>query len=300
MTTVVWQRTTRALDRQPADTPETDDAANARLVGAGGGVFFWTLRLLPAPRRRAMLALYGFWHALDSIAGDPQAAARRDQLLAEWRYQIAQLFDGRPQLPVTRALAGAVRYCGLRRNDFMAAIDGKTLDAATDIRAPSLVELDVHCAQVAGAIGLLAVRILGIDSTTGDRAATELGRGLRLTGILNELAADAARGRLYLPRDLLRCHGIFATDPAIVLRNPALPQVCEVVARRAERHFADAAALMATLPRRNLRATAIMLACYRALLRKLVTRGWRDLDRPVRVAAWRQAALALRHGLLGS
>jgi phytoene synthase len=299
MTTVVWHRTTRAPDQRPSDTPVTDDAANACLVRASGGLFFWTLRLLPAPRRRAMLALFGFWHALDSIADEAPSAARRDQLLAEWRYQIAQLFDGKPQLPVTRALAGAVRYCGLRRNDFMAAIDGKTLDAATDIRAPSLVELDVHCAQVAGAIGLLAVRILGIDSTVGDRAATELGRALRLTGILNDLAADAARGRLYLPRDLLRAHGIFATDPLTVLRDPALPQVCAVVARRAERHFADAAALMATLPRRNLRATVVMLACYRALLRKLVARGWHDLDRPVRLSVWRQAAITVRYGLLG-
>jgi phytoene synthase len=303
MTTIVWQRAQTAPDSRPADTPEADDAANTRLVRAAGGLFFWTMRLLPAPRRRAMYALYGFWHALDSIAGDaasvPPPAARPGQTLADWRYEIAQLFDGRPQLPVTRALAGAVRYCGLRRNDFMAAIDGKTADAGTDMRAPSLVELDVHCAQVAVAVGLLAVRILGISSPVGDRAAAELGRALRLTAILNDLAADAARQRLYLPRDLLRAFGIFETDPQTVLSDPALPQVCDVVARRAERHFADAAALMATLPRRNLRAVTVMLACYRALLRKLVARGWQRLDRPVRVSRWHQAALALRYGLLG-
>jgi len=299
MTTVVWQRTQRAPDPRPTDSPATDDAANTRLVRTTGGLFFWTMRLLPAPRRRAMYALYGFWQAVDSIADDAPSAARRDQRLADWRYEIAQLFDGRPQLPVTRALAGAVRYCGLRRNDFMAVIDGKTVDEATAIRAPSLVELDVHCAQLAVSVGRLAVRILGIDTPVGDRAAGELGRALRLTTILNDLAADAARGRLYLPRDLLRAHGIFATDPLTVLRDPALPQVCAVVARRAERHFADAAGLMATLPRRNLRATAVMLACYRALLRQLVARGWRDLDRKVRVPAWRQAAITVRYGLLG-
>ena len=297
MTTAVWQRAHRAADRRPADTAATDAATNTKLVQITGGLFCWTMRLLPAPRRRAMYALYGFWHAIDSIAGEPPA--RRDQQLADWRYEIAQLYDGRPQHPVTRALADAVRYCGLRRNDFMAAIDGKTVEAATDIRAPSLVELDVHCAQVAVAVGRLVVRILGIDSPAGDRAAAELGRALRLTGILNDLAADAARQRLYLPRDLLRAYGIFETDPQTVLSDPALPQVCDALARRAERHFADAAALLKALPRRNLRATTTMLACYRALLRKLVARGWRRLDQPVRVSVWRQAALAVRHGLLG-
>lgn len=299
MATVVWQRAQPAAERRPVETPETDAAANARLVRAAGGLFFWTMRLLPTPRRRAMHALYGFWRALDRIAEGAPSPARREQLLADWRYEIAQLFDGRPQLPETRALAGAVRYCGLRRNDFMAAIDGKTADAGTDVRAPSLVELDVHCAQVAVAIGLLAVRILGIDSPVGDRAAAELGRALRLTGILFDLTADAARERLYLPRDLLRAYGIFETDPQTVLNDPALPQVCEAMARRAERHFADAAALIATLPKRNLRATTIMLACYRALLRKLIARGWHRLDQPVRVPAWQQAAIALRYLVLG-
>jgi len=299
LTTVVWQRAQTAPEHRPVDVAKTDAAANARLVRVTGGLFFWAMRLMSTPRRHAMYALYGFWHAIHSIADGAPTPARRDQLLADWRYEIGQLFDGRPQLPVTRALAGAVRYCGLRRNDFMAVIDGKTLDAGTDIRAPSLVQLDVHCAQMAVAVGLLAIRILGIDTPTGDRAATELGRGMRLTAILNGLAADAARQRLYLPRDLLRAYGIFETDPTTVLSDPALPQVCDVVARRAERHFADATALMATLPRRNLRAAAVMLACYRALLRKLVARGWRRLDHTVRVPAWRQAAITLRYGLFG-
>jgi len=299
----VMQRAQSAADRRPSnapetETPETDAAANARLVRATGGVFSWTMRLLPGQRRRALYGLYGFWRALDGIAD--AAPAQRDQLLADWRHEIAQLFDGKPQLPATRALAGAVRFGGLRRNDFMAALDGKALDAEIGMRAPSLVELDVHCAQVAVAVGLLVVRILGIATPVGDRAAAELGRALRLTGILNDLAADAARGRLYLPRDLLRAYGIFETDPGTVLSDPALPDVCDAVARRAERHFADAAALMASLPQRNLRATTVMLACYRALLRRLVARGWRRLDRTVRISAWQQAALVLRHGLLGS
>jgi squalene synthase HpnD len=299
MTTVVWQRVQTAPEPRPIDTAAADAAANARLVRATGGLFFWTMRLLPAPRRRAMYALYGFWHAIDSVTDDTPTPAQRDQERADWRYEIGQLFDGRPQQPATRALAGAVRYCGLRRNDFMAVIDGKTVDCGTAIKAPSLVELDVHCAQMAVAVGLLAVRILGVTTPVGDRAATELGRALRLTSILNDLAADAARQRLYLPRDLLRACGIFETDPQTVLSDPALPEVCDAIARRADRHFADAAALIATLPRRNLRAVAVMLACYRAQLHKLMARGWQRLDHKVRVPVWRQVAITLRYGLFG-
>jgi hypothetical protein len=40
-----------------------------------------------------------------------------------------------------------------------------------------------------------------------------------------------------------------------------------------------------------------MAAVYRALLARLVARGWRRLHAPARVPSWLKIALALRHGL---
>jgi phytoene/squalene synthetase len=42
---------------------------------------------------------------------------------------------------------------------------------------------------------------------SGERVAAELGRALQLTNILRDLAEDAKRHRLYLPRELLHAHG---------------------------------------------------------------------------------------------
>jgi phytoene/squalene synthetase len=310
MATVIWQAaptantTTTRPDRRAATGPRTTDAATVvQMVGAGDEVWRdtvpWALRLLPRARREALWALCAFWRAVHDIAEGDATPARKYQLLTDWRYQVTLLFDGRPQHPVTRALAGAVRSCELRRDDFLAVIDGKLRDAQTTVQAPSLIELDVHCAQVAVAIGRLTIRILGLTTPIADRAASELGRAMRLTAILRDLDTDAARQRLYLPGDVLRTHGIAERDPHIVLDHPALPWVCDVVARRAERHFADAAHLMARLPRRNLRATAVLLACQRALLHAVVTRGWHCLEQPVQPSRWRTAGLLLRFALIG-
>ena len=43
----------------------------------------------------------------------------------------------------------------------------------------------------------------------------------------------------------------------------------------------------------------MILAIYRVLLRELLARGWRHLEEPVRIPAWRKLALVLRHGLTG-
>ena len=84
------------------------------------------------------------------------------------------------------------------------------MDARRDIRALSFAELDLYCERVAVAVGWISVRIFGEASPAGERVAAELGRALQLTNILRDLAEDAQRHRLYLPRELLHAHGVFA------------------------------------------------------------------------------------------
>jgi phytoene synthase len=200
---------------------------------------------------------------------------------------------------VTRGLNEAIHLYGLRCDDFLAIIDGMEMDARTDIRAPGLSELDRYCERVAVAVGRLSVRIFGEETPAGERVAAELGRALQLTSILRDLAQDAGRHRLYLPRELLHAHGIFATTPSWVLAQPALPDVCRDLAVVAERHYGAAAEAIAACPRATMRPAAVMLGIYRALLHELLARGWRQLDEPVRIPSCRKLALLLRHGLTG-
>jgi len=99
--------------------------------------------------------------------------------------------------------------------------------------------------------------------------------------------------------ELLHAHGIFATTPSWVLAQPALPDVCRDLAMLAERHYAAGAEAIAACPRWTMRPVAVMLGVYRALLDELLAGGWRQFDQPVRVPAWRELALVIRHGLAG-
>jgi squalene synthase HpnD len=275
-----------------------DDAITFRPRAAGSS-FFWAMQLLPYERREAMYALYDFCRAVDDIADGDASRSLKQTLLLNWRSEIALLYSGRPQHAVTRGLNKAIHLYSLRCDDFLAIIDGMEMDARADIRAPSLVELDLYCERVAVAVGRLSVRIFGEETPAGERVAAELGRALQLTNILRDLAEDARRHRLYLPRELLRARSIFATTPSWVLAQPALPDVCRDLAGLAEGHYAAAGEAIAACPRRTMRPAAAMLAIYRALLHELLARGWRRLEEPVRVPARRKLALLLRHGLAG-
>jgi phytoene synthase len=216
---------------------------------AAGSSFLWEMQLLPVQRREAMRALYAFCREVGDIADGEASRSLKQALLLNWRIEIAHLFAGRPQHDVTRGLSEAIHLYGLRCDDFLAIIDGMEMDARRDIRAPSFAVLDRYCERVAVAVGRILVRIFGEAAPAGERVAAELGRALQLTNILRDLAEDAQRHRLYLPRELLHAHGIFATMPSWVLAQPALPDVCRDLALLAERHYAAAAEAIAACPR---------------------------------------------------
>ena len=281
-------------------TDETAEEARAAVrarVEAAGTSFYWAMRVLPEARRDAMFAIYAFCREVDDIADGVAApdAKRRD--LDGWRREIDALFAGRPGTMTGRALLEPARAFDLRRADFLAVIDGMEMDAA-EIRAPDLAELDLYCDRVASAVGRLSVRAFGVPTDAADRVAYALGRALQLTNILRDLVEDGERGRLYLPRELLQAEGITATDPATVLAHPALPRVCAALADMAEARFVEARAAMRACPRRPMRPAAAMGAVYHAILRRLQRRGWRDIEREVKLPKALKLWFALRYGVL--
>ena len=220
--------TEHASPNAAIDASDHKDDAIALRPAAAGSSFSWTIRLLPAQRRRALRALYAFCGEVDDIADGEASHALKETLLSNWRGEIAQLYAGRPQNAVTLGLSKAVHFYGLRCHDFLAIIDGAEMKAQSDIRAPSFAQLDHYCERAAVAVGRLSMRILGEESPAGERVAAELGRALQLTNILRDLAEDAKRHRLYLPRELLHARGIFATTPSWGWRSRRFP-TCVVI-----------------------------------------------------------------------
>jgi phytoene synthase len=276
----------------------TADAAIAARVARAGTSFYWAMRILPPARREAMFAVYAFCREVDDIADEPGNLSEKRAALDAWRREIDALYAGRPTHEIARALAAPVRDYALRREDFLAVIDGMQMDAEAEIRAPSLAQLDLYCDRVASAVGRLSVRIFGDASPAADRVALALGRALQLTNILRDLAEDGARGRLYLPRELLERHGVPTDAPAAALRNPGLDGACRALAALALRRYAEADAAMTECDRKAMRPAAVMSAVYRATLERLMRRGWTRIEERVRLPAPLKLYLAIRHGLL--
>jgi phytoene synthase len=270
----------------------------ASVTAASGSSFYWGMRILPRARREAMYAIYAFCREVDDIADGPEPPPERLARLAAWRREIDDLFAGRPRSLTGRALLAPVAAFRLRREDFLAVIDGMEMDAREMMQAPDMATLRQYCARVAGAVGLLSIRAFGDCSPRAQDLALALGDALQLTNILRDLAEDARRGRLYLPCEWLEEYGIPTDDPAAALAHPRIGQVCARLADLAQTRFDEAEAALADCDRRALRPSVIMMTVYRRILERLVRRGWQRLGEPVEVSKPEKIWIALRHGLL--
>ena len=271
--------------------------ASAAATRASGSNFYLAMRILPKAQREAMYEIYSFCRLVDDIADDGGPRVERLAALEQWRRDIDALYAGHPPGRLA-GLSAAVRQFGMRKEDFLAVIDGMEMDTREDIRAPDFDTLDLYCDRVASAVGRLSVRVFGMQEDSGRQLAHHLGRALQLTNILRDIDEDASIGRLYLPREALIRAGIQSTDPKTVAAHPNLGSACDAVIERARQHFREAEAIMAREPRRAVRAPRIMGLAYRRILDGMTARGFKPPRERVRVNKMHLIGIALRHAFI--
>ena len=275
---------------------EAADTANYGSA-ASGSSFYAAMRILPQAQREAMFLIYSFCRQVDDIADSHGPRPERLAALQQWRDDIDALYQGRPPARL-QDYVGPVRTFGLKREDFLAVVDGMEMDVPQDIRAPDLATLDLYCDRVASAVGRLSVRVFGLPEADGVELAHHLGRALQLTNILRDIDEDATLGRLYLPREALLHAGITSNDPQKVILERALPKVCQPIAERAKAYFEKADEIMKRNSRRRVRAPRIMSKYYRAILDLLLERGFAAPREPVRVNKLAKIAILLRYAII--
>lgn len=252
--------------------------------------------LLPRAKRDAMAALYAFCRAVDDVADEEAVPVEeRRARLQQWRQDIRRACAGDPpQLPVNRELQPVIRQFGLPFELFDELLRGVETDLDVT-RYENWAQLDLYCHRVASVVGLLSIEIFGYTDARCREYAEHLGRALQLTNILRDVGNDAARGRIYLPREELRRHGVSEADILQGRHTPTFHALAQSVAARARAHYAAARAALPAADRRAMIAAELMGAVYWRLLRKLEARGFDVLGPvPTRLTRLHKLALILR------
>ena len=268
------------------------------VVRASGTSFYWAMRLLPRRKREAMYAVYAFCREVDDIADDPGTPTGKLDRLADWRVEIERLYSGRPTNPVSLALVDPAQRFGMRKETFLAVIEGMEIDSAERVRMTTIGALEDYCDRVACAVGRLSNRVFGIDDALGEPVAVSLGQALQLTNILRDLWEDAALDRLYVPNDMLMNYDIPWADAKRTLSHPRFGEVCHELAAIALQRYAEATNALSLCDTSQMRPASLMLQNYQRVLKKLIRRGWKNLDEPVSLGKGQKVWILLRYGLI--
>jgi phytoene/squalene synthetase len=253
------------LWEQEAEAVRTDAMASR----SAGENFPVALRILPAARRRHLMAIYGFARITDDI-GDEAPAAERAALLDELEADLGRLKDGQARLPVIRALEPTICGLGVPAQLFIDIIGANRQDQVVS-RYETFGELAGYCRLSANPIGRMVLYVFGAYS---DHRA-------ELSG------AD------------LRAHGVAESDLAAPAAAPRLLELMKFETRRAAELLDSGAPLVGTLRGTARLAVGGYVAGGRAALASIAAAGYDVLARPAVPAKRTVAAQLVRSVVTG-
>ena len=209
--------------RSLLDSPEL---ALARIDARAGGENFPVASFLaPREARPHLRALYGFARLVDTI-GD-EAAGDRDALLD----LLERDLDGPPTVPIMERLHETISACSLPREPFARLIEANRRDQRTT-RYETWDDVREYCTYSADPVGRIVLGIYGrADEPELVARSDDVCTGLQLVNFLQDPPRDLALGRVYLPQEDLRSHGVLDAE----LAGPLSERVAALLAFEAER-----------------------------------------------------------------
>ncbi len=290
-----------------------------RISRQSGSSFYHSFWLLPPVKREAMYALYAFARVTDDIGDCAAPGSLRRTWLQWWRQTTALnlladrdaagfvLPDGLPAstadfpvdlkrraIEVLPAIRDASERFSIPSRYLLEIIDGVLADQQKT-RFDTYEQLEHYCYLVASAVGLACLHIWQFESPLPMRAAIDCGLAFQLTNILRDIQEDARRGRIYLPQQHWREHGLCEDDlldprPDDRLRCLILDEI-----RRTRALYDSGWRVWDSLHPDGRPMFSMMWRTYRALLHRIEKDPAAITVRRVRLSTSQRMELATRH-----
>jgi phytoene synthase len=263
-----------------------------------GSSFYYSFLFLPPNRRHAITALYAFCREVDDVVDecrDPSIAATK---LIWWRLELARLYAGKPEHPVTQALLPALAEFNLPQEQLLEIIDGMEMDLQQS-RYLDFKALSLYCYRVAGVVGLLSAEIFGYQDRKTQKYAHDLGMAFQLTNIIRDIGEDARIGRIYLPIDELQRFEVTAADILNARYSENFRRLMEFQIERAEQYYTQAVSELPASDRKAQRPGLVMAAIYRTLLDEIKRDGCHVLTQRISLTPVRKLWIAWRTWIKG-
>jgi squalene synthase HpnC len=200
---------------------------------------------LPPRLRAHLMAIYGFARLADDI-GDEAEGDRLAQL--DWlSAELERAKAGTATHPLLQKLSPTLRQLDLPTEPFHHLIEANRIDQRVT-RYQTFDDLLAYCRLSAVPVGRLVLLVFGSSTPERVRLSDDVCIGLQLVEHLQDVAEDAARGRIYLPAAELDACGVSPADLVAAHAGPGLQRLVAVHVARSRRLLASGGQLTRLLP----------------------------------------------------
>lgn len=230
--------------------------------------FYAAFRMLEHDRANAVYAIYAFCRIVDDYADVDHSLVK----IKAHEASFSQMLQGDvPDHFMWRALADSFERFSLKKEGFIAQIEGQKYDMQKDADIQTCAELKQYCYLVAGSVSEMMLPLLIKESTDfGHQLGLMLGEAMQITNILRDVGHDKALGRRYLPRELM---DRFDYTEAMFEKgemNRALMNLIDYMISWAKKLYETVERHIDIYERRAQPAILAALYYYRAILDKIV------------------------------
>ena len=168
------------------------------------------------------------------------------------------------------------------------------MDINNKMIVPKQKIFNLYCYRVAGAVGLLCLKIFGENNKNSRSFGMALANAFQITNILRDIKEDSLMGRLYIPKEMLEKAGIKENNIDQIIKNKKFPFACKILARLADLNFKIAETKLKYCSENKLKSAILMMHTYKLLLKKLKKKGWKNIEEKIHLRILEKIALFLR------
>jgi squalene synthase HpnC/squalene synthase HpnD len=249
--------------------------------------------LLPRRLQQHFCNVYAYCRWADDLGDEVESPLRALELLDAWEQELDRCYAGRPSHPVFVALAPTIAAFDIPADPFRDLLTAFRQDQ-TVRQYESWGDLLGYCRYSACPVGRLVLYVCGYRDAARQRMSDSTCTALQLTNSWQDVSLDLEKGRLYIPLEVLRSHGLTAADIEARRFDGRYAALMKDLIARTRTFFAQGSALLQSVDARLRVDLDLFGRGGLAVLEAIEKQGYNTLERRPAIGSLRRAVLLAR------
>tara|TARA_B100000035_G_scaffold315481_1_gene336874 strand:- start:50277 stop:51167 length:891 start_codon:yes stop_codon:yes gene_type:complete len=237
----------------------------SQVMKTHGKTFFWASWFLEREVSNRLYAIYAFCRRIDDLVDESDNEVE----LSKNFYDVIKAWENNEYHNAFDEFKGISRNYLPREEIIKEFLKGQASDL-NHHQPKNINELLIYCYRVAGVVGLMVCDSIGIKDKHLKYFAIDLGIAMQITNICRDIKEDAERGRIYLPRNLIKDLTLENILSPTRQQLIAIKKARDSLLNKADLYYESGYLGIDHLPKKTARSVKIAAQLYQGIGKKML------------------------------